>query len=238
MHFIFYNPTCLLVGTKKPHKLKDPKLYWLIISYQQDARASFPTPRSGTIISRCFSNVFKIKSCSCFLTKIASPPSNCWCYQQLSPAFSFLPFTAHLRQGTETLCKCESLKFAWNGFYPYPFTQTICSFIDLSSKDDCTYVLYQALHYRYISEQNIGLPSKKNYSMLKLSSILRELGGLYSKESACNAGDPGSIPGSERSPGEENDNPLPYSCLGNLTDRGAWWATVHGVTRSQTWLSH
>ena len=51
------------------------------------------------------------------------------------------------------------------------------------------------------------------------------------KESACNAGDPGSIPGSGRSPGEANGNPLQYSCLENSTDRGAWWATVHGVAR-------
>ena len=54
-------------------------------------------------------------------------------------------------------------------------------------------------------------------------------GGSDSKESACNAGDPGSIPGSGRSPGEGNDNPVQYSCLGNLMDRGAWRATVHGV---------
>ena len=80
----------------------------------------------------------------------------------------------------------------------------------------------------------MGLPSNKNYSMLKLSSILRELAGLDSKESACNAGDPGSIPGSGRSPGEGNDNPLPYSCLGNPMDRGAWWATVHEVAKSRT----
>ena len=52
-----------------------------------------------------------------------------------------------------------------------------------------------------------------------------------SKESACNAGDLGLIPGSGRSPGEENGNPLQYSCLGNPMDRGAWWATVHGVAR-------
>ena len=42
------------------------------------------------------------------------------------------------------------------------------------------------------------------------------------KASACNAGDPGSIPGSERSPGEGNGNPLQYSCLENPMDRGAW----------------
>ena len=51
------------------------------------------------------------------------------------------------------------------------------------------------------------------------------------KESACNAGDPGRIPGSGRSPGEGNGNPLQYSCLENFTDRGAWRATVHGVAR-------
>ena len=44
-------------------------------------------------------------------------------------------------------------------------------------------------------------------------------------------------PGSERSPGVGNDNPLQYSCLENSMDRGAWWATVHGVAKSQTWLS-
>ena len=54
---------------------------------------------------------------------------------------------------------------------------------------------------------------------------------------ACNAGDPGSIPGLGRSPGEGNGNPLQYSCLDNSMDRGAWWATVNGVTKSQTRLS-
>jgi len=58
-----------------------------------------------------------------------------------------------------------------------------------------------------------------------------------SKESACNAGDPGSIPGLGRSPGEEDGNPLQYSCLGNSMDRGAWWATVYGIAKSQTQLS-
>ena len=51
------------------------------------------------------------------------------------------------------------------------------------------------------------------------------------KESACNAGDPGSIPRSGRSPREANGNPLQYSLLENLMDGGAWQATVHGVTR-------
>ena len=56
-------------------------------------------------------------------------------------------------------------------------------------------------------------------------------GGSDSKESAYNAGDLGSIPGSGRSPGEGNGYPLQYSCLENPMDRGAWWAIVHGVTQ-------
>ena len=62
-------------------------------------------------------------------------------------------------------------------------------------------------------------------------------GGSDSKASARNAGDLGSIPGSGRSPGEGNGNPLQYSCLENPVDRGAWWATVHGVAESRTRLS-
>ena len=57
------------------------------------------------------------------------------------------------------------------------------------------------------------------------------------KASACNAGDLGSIPGSGRPPEEGNGNPLRYSCLENPMDGEAWWATVHGVTKSRTQLS-
>src|SRR5574337_201191 len=56
-------------------------------------------------------------------------------------------------------------------------------------------------------------------------------GGSDGKASACNAGDLGLIPGSGRSPGEGNGNPLQYFCLENSVDRGAWWATVHGVAK-------
>ena len=57
------------------------------------------------------------------------------------------------------------------------------------------------------------------------------------KESACNAGDLGSIPGLGRSPGGGHDNPFHCFCLENLMDRGAWWATVHRVAKSRTQLS-
>ena len=62
-------------------------------------------------------------------------------------------------------------------------------------------------------------------------------GGSDSKESACNVGDQGLIPGSGRSPGEGNGYLLQYSCLADSMGRGAWWAIVHGVAKSnQTWL--
>ena len=72
----------------------------------------------------------------------------------------------------------------------------------------------------YPDMQNLGFP-----------------GGSEVKASACNVGDLGLIPGSGRSPGEGNGNPLQYSCLENPTDGGAWWATVHGVVKSRTQLS-
>ena len=63
-------------------------------------------------------------------------------------------------------------------------------------------------------------------------------GGSDSKEYACNARDPGSIPGSGRFPGEGNGNPLQYSCLENSMDRGAWQGMVPGVAKSGPLLSN
>ena len=57
------------------------------------------------------------------------------------------------------------------------------------------------------------------------------IGGSLVKNPPANAGDVGSIPGLGRSPGEGNGNSLQYSCLGNHIDRGAWWVTIHGVTK-------
>ena len=62
-------------------------------------------------------------------------------------------------------------------------------------------------------------------------------GGSDGKGSACSVEDPGSIPGSGRSPREGNGYLLQYACLENPMDRAAWWATPHRVTKSQTWLS-
>ena len=75
---------------------------------------------------------------------------------------------------------------------------------------------------------------------IKYTAINRRgfTGGSDGKESACNAGDLGLIPGLGRSPGEENGNPLQYSWLENFMDRGTWQATIHRVAKSWTWLSN
>ena len=76
--------------------------------------------------------------------------------------------------------------------------------------------------------------------LTKQSSRLGLPQWLSGKESAWNAGIVGLLPGSGRSPGGGHDNPLQYSCQENSMDRGAWWAMVHGVTKSWTqlkWLS-
>ena len=83
--------------------------------------------------------------------------------------------------------------------------------------------------------------SQRRLKRLSSSSSTMDQVGFPSssdgKTSACNAGDPGLIPGQGRSPGEGNGNPLQYYCLENPMDRGAWQATVHGVTKSRTRLS-
>ena len=69
-------------------------------------------------------------------------------------------------------------------------------------------------------------------SYVRMDKILKGFpGGSVVKNPPTNSGDAGLIPGLGRSPGEGNGNPLQYSCLGNPMDRGAWWATVPGVTK-------
>ena len=79
------------------------------------------------------------------------------------------------------------------------------------------------------------------FTVIAEGTVARSVSGLPygsdGKESACNAGDLGSIPGSGRGPGEGNSNPLQYSCLENPMDRGVWWATVQGLAKIQAWLS-
>ena len=74
----------------------------------------------------------------------------------------------------------------------------------------------------------------KNTFILNYTSGLAISGSSDRKESTCKVGDPGLITGLGRTPGEGHGTPPQYSCLKNSTDRGAWWATVHEVTKSQT----
>ena len=92
-----------------------------------------------------------------------------------------------------------------------------------------TYICFLSLEFCLFK-----MSCKWNYA---LGNILGFPGGSEVKASACNAEDLGSVPGSGRYPGEGNSNPLQYSCLENPMDRGAWWATVHGVAKSRTRLS-
>ena len=88
-------------------------------------------------------------------------------------------------------------------------------------------------------QQGMNLASSKPLDYFKADPryIICFPGGSDSKESACNAGVSGSIPGSGRSPGEGNGHPLQYSCLENSMDRGTWRATAHGIEKNQTLLS-
>ena len=94
------------------------------------------------------------------------------------------------------------------------------------------------LGYLHQDRESIGLTQFTVLASVPKTVLLGFPGGSDSKESTCNAGDPGSICGSGRSPGERNSNPLQCSYLENPTDGGAWWAVVHGVAKSQIQLSH
>ena len=98
----------------------------------------------------------------------------------------------------------------------------------------CRYTVWQESKYTHQEDQpqdSAGLGSAKIRYWNWAGPLGRIPQWLSGKESACSAGDPGLIPGSGRSPGGGNGNPLQYSCLDNPTDRGAWRATVQGVTR-------
>ena len=84
------------------------------------------------------------------------------------------------------------------------------------------------------SQEVISIFNFPVFILMWLRSYSGLPGGSDGEESACNVRDTGLIPGSGRSPGEGHGNPLQYPCLENPMDTGAWRATVHGVTESQT----
>ena len=85
-------------------------------------------------------------------------------------------------------------------------------------------IMFQSQCYAFVSAERSSKPKTRCSRCFPC--------GSDGKESVYNVDDLGSIPGSGRFPGERNDNPLQYSCLENLMDRGAWWATVSGAAES------
>ena len=98
-------------------------------------------------------------------------------------------------------------------------------FLWISSIDDCPLIFPYLFSLKCLSVILIGA-----------SQVVLVVKNLPDNASARDGWDTGSIPGSGRSPGWKNGNPLQSSCLGNAMGRGAWWAAVHGVTKSQTGL--
>ena len=150
--------------------------------------------------------------------------------------------------GGESSCtgnsKGADLIQAWNGSAVFP--SPAWSYVHL------LYLSVQPIILRRLSHSSLPLaadhkiyflgwevgPTKHGWAGWKYKWMLWLPRWLSDKESSCQAGDVSSTPGSRRSPGEGNGNQLQYSCLRNPLDRGTWWATVHGVTKSWTWLSN
>ena len=139
-----------------------------------------------------------------------------------------------------------------SSLHPYPWVHAPACAQSLSCDPmDCTHPaplsmgFFQAVILEWIAfpppwdlpDVLLHFCTAKRFFTAEPSWVLVFPGGSVGKRSACNAGKQGSLPGWDRSPGEGNGSPLQYSCLENSMDRGAWWATAHGVTKSQTRLT-
>ena len=123
----------------------------------------------------------------------------------------------YLRSKGKQILSGEKIAFFFKPNLPFPFEYLKSIFIKLG------------VNFLNLNSNNLQLS-------LSIKALPHWLSG---KESVCNAGDSGSIPGSGRLPGEGNGNPLQYSCLGNPRNRADWWATVHGARgKSMTQLSY
>ena len=113
--------------------------------------------------------------------------------------------------------------------------KTSCFFYDLVVFQS-TYTLHLPYPFIHLSELSFHSSAVVNNTAVHLVGYV-SFGHSDGKESACNAGHPGSIPGSGRFPGERNGKPPQYSCLENSVDRGAWSGIAYGVAKSQTQLT-
>ena len=122
----------------------------------------------------------------------------------------------------------------WNGL-PFPSPGDLPDLGVEPGLLHCRQILYQ------LSHQGSNSFSTPKFSYAKLNCFMDFPGGASGKESTCQcrrSRKQGVISESERSPGEGNGNPFQHSCLENSMDRGAWQATIHGVPKSQAWLSN
>ena len=151
---------------------------------------------------------------------------SCFCLQSF-PASGSFPMSQFFTSGGQSIGASASasvIPMNTQSWFPLGLTGLI-----LQSKG-----LSRVLSSPTIWKQQFFSPQPSLWSNSHIRGLPRWLG---CKESACNAGDVGWIRESGRFPGGENGNPLQYSCLENSMDRGAWWATVLGVAKSQTPLS-
>jgi len=121
---------------------------------------------------------------------------------------------------------------------PHPSIGSIYTYyLEFFYKEDfspLSLLLFQNLYHYGLTHIRFNLYFKSTISCCWNCSSFGFAGASDVKEYACNTGDPGLIAGLGRSPREGNGNPLQYSCQENSTDKGAWWATVHGVAESDT----
>ena len=132
------------------------------------------------------------------------------------------------------LCKCSKMSLFGPSWFPGSLASISSWFIPLSF-GDLLYLVAMTWPLPKADRNATSGPAPQHFVYNTLEHFS---GGSDGKESACNVGDSGSVPGSRRSPGEGNGNSFQYFCRGNPTDRGAWWATVYRVTKNWTWLSY
>ena len=172
-------------------------------------------------------------------------PLSRWCHPTISSSIS-LPVMPSTTSSSLSLSSCPQSFPAWGSFLMSqrftlgaPKYQSFSFSINPFSVWEDARVWAHWLFLWYADKFSGILCSHiLNFLRAHCREWQSSLVGSDRKESACNVGDPGSIPGSERSPGKGNGNPLQYSCLENSTDRGDWWTTVHGVTKSRTQMSN
>ena len=150
-------------------------------------------------------------------------------------AFTVFSMTTPMYMAESVISVCDSFLRVWikGENYGEHFANDLSQCLqNLKPRNSTLYTVEDTWGFHVSLKLSMMLQAQESLGVYTFLFSLPEW--LSGKESACNAGDLGCIPGSGRSPGEGNGNPLQYSCLGKPMHRGAWWATVHGVTKSQT----